>query len=185
VTPTCPSPLRRSALGALLALAPLIACGGKDLDVGYDDTAIANVNPAAPVDMNAVRARCAAPGTDVPFDFSVPAATVLTGRWFLCESTSPDTPAAIELTADQAWFRLVANDSGVFTHDPAHAGVYETLKDISCCYPDSLILQFDPIGLSAVGHYVTFRRGPRQMLWAPSPSNGNAPRPIVARFVQG
>jgi len=92
--------LRAVAIVVVMVAPSLLACGGKDLDVGYDDTAIANVNPAAPVDMNAVHARCGAPGTDAPFDFSVPAVTVLTGRWFLCEGTDPAALAAIELTAD-------------------------------------------------------------------------------------
>ena len=175
-----------AAVAASSAIASLVpGCGGKDLDVGYDDTAIANLNPAAPVDMNALRTRCAAPGTDAPFDFATPATTVLAGRWFLCGSASPDVPTAIELTADKGWFALVANDSGVFTRDPSHSGAYATSKDLSCCYPDTLVLAFDPKGSSPPGYFVTFRRGPRQMMWAPSSSKGSEPRPMVARFVQG
>ena len=178
--------LRAVAIVVVMVAPSLLACGGKDLDVGYDDTAIANVNPAAPVDMNAVHARCGAPGTDAPFDFSVPAVTVLTGRWFLCEGTDPAALAAIELTAEKKWFALVANDSGVYVRDSSHAGVYATAKTLSCCYPDTLVITFDPKDLSfSSGYFVTFRRGPRQMTWAPSSSNGGEPRPTVARFVQG
>jgi hypothetical protein len=159
-------------------------CGGKDLDVGYDDSAVANVNPAAPVDMNAVRARCGAAGTDAPFDFSAPASAVLAGRWFLCDAAAPDVPAALELTAEGAWSALAPNDSGVYVRDEARAGVYVTAKDISCCYPDTLVLSFGT-ALDSPGYFVTFRRGPQQMLWSPRSSHGGDPRPIVARFVRG
>lgn len=193
-------PFRALPIAAAIALAgggASTGCGGQTLDYGYDDATVKNANPAAPVDLRAVKNRCAAAGAiDQPYTTDAASRALLAGRWFLCESSGDagwDVPAAIELTADGAWFLLTPNDAGVFARDSARAGTFETASVLSCCYPQTWVVTFrdslarGDAGASAdlAGFYLTFRSGPLQMLWAPSSSQGAAPRPTVARFVPG
>jgi hypothetical protein len=169
--------VRLLALGLLL-----VACGGKSLDTGYDDARFDHFDPAMPVDMAAVGYRCAAEGgVDVPYTTDAAARAILAGRWFLCEkSGGVDVPAAIEFTAEGATFLLVANEAGAYTRD-AHPGTYTTAKSISCCYPDTWVIELG----GTVGYYVSFKASPRQMSWASAASHGAAPRPTIARYVKG
>jgi hypothetical protein len=160
----------------------LAACGGKALDMGYDDARVDSFDPAQPVDFDAVRARCAAAGTDVPYTTDAAARAILAGRWFLCE-TSGDAgmivPAAIEFTKDGAWYTLGAGADGVYARQ--QPGTYHTGKVLSCCFPDTWDVKLD----DAAGFYVDFTSGPRQMLWASDTTHGGTARPTVARFVKG
>jgi hypothetical protein len=175
------------ACASCLAVVTLAAsCGGKSLDIGYDDDAIRRFSPDAPVDMSAVRARCAAAGTDAPFTFDVAPSEQLAGRWFLCEAQGGvGLPAAFELTADGKWYALDATDSGVYVRDATHQGEYSTIKYLSCCYPDSLVLILAASSDAEPRYYATFKKGPRQLLLANGDSRGADPRPIIARFVGG
>jgi hypothetical protein len=165
-------------------LGALLACGGKSLDVGYDDAKTATFVPSQPVDLGAVRGRCDAPvGPDEPYVTDAAARATLSGRWFLCESSAAavgPVPDAIEFTADGAWFALVHDVSDVYTRDPTRAGTYHTLKEITCCYPDSWVVELT----ADEGYYVWFRSNPRQMIWQ-NLAKGGDPRPTVARFVKG
>jgi hypothetical protein len=175
--------VRLLALGLLL-----VACGGKSLDTGYDDARFDSFDPAMPVDMAAVRYRCAAGGgVDIPYTTDAAARAILAGRWFLCEKDSSEEsqyiPAAMEFTVEGATFLLVPNDAGVYARDP-RPGTYTTAKVLSCCYPDTWVIKLGGVG-GVLGYYVNLRASPRQMLWASDTSHGGEPRPTVARWVKG
>src|SRR5215467_10506592 len=92
----------------------LVACGGKSIDTGYDDTRVDAFNPAAPVDMVAIGYRCAAVGTVEPYVTDAAQRAFLAGRWFLCETADGagmEVPPAIEFTADGNWFALSADSA--------------------------------------------------------------------------
>lgn len=166
-------------------VASAVGCGGQSLDVGYDDARVSNANPAAPVDLAAVKRRCdAAPSAPEP-ETGLEARRLLDGRWFLCEATDTTAPSAIEFTADGQWFALGADAAQVFSRDPSRKGTFTWGKDISCCYPDTFVLTLGPDVGGAPRYFVTFAGGPLQMSWAAGTTRGGAPRPVVARYVKG
>lgn len=92
------------------------ACGGKTLQVGYDDDAL-GLHPEQSVDLDALAKRCAAPsGETAPPSGLSPQRTLelatplLVGRWFACPGSPPPIstsfPNAFELAPDHAAFTL-------------------------------------------------------------------------------
>jgi hypothetical protein len=175
----------RSSFSLLLLICG--ACGGQAIDVGFDDAQVSHFDPSAPVDMSAVRARCAAPGTtDEPYTTDDASRALLAGRWFLCESgddAGMTLPQAFEFTADGVWFALTPNDAGVWSRGRAGDGRYGTGKVTDCCYPDTWMIYFGAQMWLPPTCYVVFRHGPLQMRWAKSTSGEG--RPTIARFVKG
>jgi hypothetical protein len=122
--------MKHALLGLVLA-----ACGGETLNVGGDDTHVVyddtqlGLHPDAPVDVEALRARCAAPSSNpiAPTSGASPqqqldeTAQFVLQRWYACGPVPAALPSAFELAPNHVAYELRDQGDRVFVRGEPEA----------------------------------------------------------------